>query len=82
LEEIYDRLENLEGKERDRQAQALMQESYEKRFNILIHGLEENVESALENRAQTKESLQIFMKDCLKIEDPTTISIGGFYRLP
>jgi len=46
LEEIYENLENLERKERDRQAEALMQESYDKRFNILIHGLDENVDSA------------------------------------
>jgi len=31
LDEIYDILENLERKKRDRQAQALMQKSYEKR---------------------------------------------------
>jgi len=62
LKEIYERLENLERKERDRQAQALMQESYDKRFNILIHGLDENVESAWENRAQTKKIIQNFIK--------------------
>jgi len=86
LKEIYERQktwkEKLERKERDRQAQALMQESYDKRFNILIPGLDENVESAWKNRAPTKEIIQNFMKDCLKIDDPTTISMIDFHRLP
>jgi len=82
LEKIYDRLESLERKERNRQAQALMQKSYDKRFNTLIHGLEKNVESAWENRAQTKEIIQNFIKNCLKIDDPTPIPMIAFHRLP
>ena len=46
LQKNYDRLETLLAQERDRQANALMKESYEKRMNILIHGLDENLNLA------------------------------------
>ena len=45
FEEIHDRLIKLEAQERERQTHAVMRESYEKRMNILIHGLPENITS-------------------------------------
>ena len=53
LNEAYKRLYYLEGLASERKAQALMQESYEKRFNILLHGLEESDKSAWETRNET-----------------------------
>ena len=41
LEELYERLHYLEYAEKDRRATAIAQESYDKRFNIIFHSLEE-----------------------------------------
>ena len=42
VEEVSERLEILKAKAHDRENKALMLESYEKRFNLLIHGIDEN----------------------------------------
>ena len=51
-----------------------MQESYEKRFNILLHGLEA--------RDETLKIIQIFMREELKIMQSAEIALADFYRLP
>ena len=49
-----------------------MLESYEKRFNLLIHGIiDENLRYAWETQEQTKHLVEDFMKEDLKIEDPS-----------
>ena len=53
LDEAYKQLYYLKGLLCERKAQALMQKSYEKRFNILLHGLEESDMSAWETRDET-----------------------------
>ena len=82
FEEIHDRLKKLEAQERERQTQTVMRESYEKRMNILIHGLPENFTSAWETRETTKSVIYQFMRDGLKIEDPEKISMADYHRLP
>ena len=82
FEKIHDRLKKLEAQERERQTQAVMRESYEKRMNILIHGLSENFTSAWETRETTKSVIYQFMRDGLKIEDPEKITVAGYHRLP
>ena len=82
FEEINDRLKKLEAQERERQMQAVMRESYEKRMNILIHGLPENIASAWETRETTKSIIYLCMRDGLKIEDPQKIIMADYHRLP
>ena len=82
VEEVSERLEILEAKARDRENKALMLESYEKRFNLLIHGIDENLCYAWETREQTKHLVEDFMKEGLKIEDPSKIAMADCHRFP
>ena len=82
VEEVSERLEILEAKARDRENKALMLESYEKRFNLLIHDIDENFRYAWETRLQTKHLVEDFMKEGLKIEDPSKIAMADCHRLP
>ena len=83
LQKIYNRLETLEAQERDRQANALMKESYyEKRMNILIQGLDENFNLAWETRDATKAIIYKFMKEGLNFQVPSDIVMSDFHRLP
>ena len=82
VEEVSEMLEILEAKARDRENKALMLESYEKRFNLLINGIDENFCYAWETREQTKHLAEDFMKEDLKIEDPSKIAMADCHRLP
>ena len=82
VEEVSERLEILEAKARDRENKALMLESYEKRFNLLIHGIDENLRYAWETREQTKHLVEDFMKAGLKIKDSSKIVMADCHRLP
>ena len=82
LDEAFQRLFLLEDLEKERTEQALMQESYDKRFNVLFHGLDEEVNSVWETRIETLEILHQFMRDGLNITDPSNIALADFHRLP
>ena len=82
LEELYEQLHYLEYAEKDRQTTAIMQESYDKRLNVLFHGLEENSNSAWETRDETLKILQNFMKEGLNIANPSQIALADYHRLP
>ena len=82
VEEVSERLKILEAKAHDRKNKGLMLESYEKRFNLLIHGIDENYRYAWETREQTKHLVENFIKEGLKIEDPSKIAMAGCHRLP
>ena len=73
LERLYEQLHYLEDAEKDRQTTAIMQESYDKPFNILFHGLEENSNSLWETRDETLKILQNFMKKGLNIANPSKL---------
>ena len=66
----------------ERKAPALMQESNEKQFNILLHGLEESDKSAWETQNETLKIIQNFMRKGLKKMQPTEIALDDFHRLP
>jgi len=46
----------------------LMQESYNKRLNILIHGIEEDENQVWEKRETTNEKFENFLTDGLNID--------------
>jgi len=50
----------------------LQNEAYSKRFNLLVHGLPENHDSAWETREEKTEIFKTFLAEGLKIEDPKT----------
>jgi len=56
-------------------------ESYSKHFNILIHGVDELKEVAVETKKQTKEIFEQFLGNALEI-DPQSIGIVDVHRLP
>ena len=58
----------------------LMKESYSKRNNILIHGLPET--EAWESREKSLIIFQEFIREGLKIADPSFISVVDVHRLP
>ena len=58
-----------------------MQESYQKRMNIPVHGIEEDQECAWETRQKTAEKFDHFSCDALKM-DPDDVEIEEIHRLP
>ena len=80
--DLKKRICELEQQQADQFAKEVMQESYEKRLNILIHELEETEESAWEKREITLQLIQDFMKCALQIKDPSTILLADYHRLP
>ena len=82
FDELLQRLTFLEDYKLAQERNAVMQESYEKRFNILIHGLEEKCDSAWETPDETLQIVHNFMNEGLKIEQPTDVAIVDCHRLP
>ena len=60
----------------------LANELYDKRLNILIHGIEENIETALETRTETEKKVREFLNLALKIPSSHAIAISDAHRLP
>ena len=61
---------------------AVMQESYDKRLNILIHGIKEDNDSPWEKHDTTVTKFQEFLEKGLKIDDPEDIEFVDIHRLP
>ena len=51
-----------------------MKESYDKRLNILIHGIKEDKNQAWEKRDETVKKFQNFLENELKIQDPQDVN--------
>ena len=82
LAEIEKRLQTLEKVKNEQETNLVMQESYEKRLNILIHGLEENPTLAWEKVDETRKIVENFLSDGLQISNPSSISFVDLHRLP
>ena len=65
---LEDKIGVLEGFKIQIQKAQLMQESYEKRLNILIHSLKEDKSNAWEKREDTIYKFKTFLKTGLKID--------------
>ena len=68
-------IEALDHFKENYEKKLVMQESYDKRLNILIHGVTEEKEKTLEK-------FQDFLKNGLKIEHPMDIEYVDIHRLP
>lgn len=79
---LNQKIEALEEFRSEYERDAIMQESYNKRLNVIIHGVKEDVGKAWETRAETIEKFQNFVKDGLQIEDPDDIELVDIHRLP
>ena len=83
LEELRLRLLHVpENFKKDQEACAVMKESYEKRLNILIHGVQESPVNTWERPDETLAHVYNFMKAGLKIKDRTDITLADCHRLP
>ena len=80
LENFKFRLLSIDQQQITQQTKDIMQESYDKRLNLFIHGIEEP--DAWETLEKTKKLIHNFMKDGLLIDDPSTISFADYHRLP
>ena len=60
---------------------AIMQESYNKRLNVLIHGIKEDEGNAWEKREATVQKFKSFLNDGLNI-NPDDIELVDIHRLP
>jgi len=59
-----------------------MQEAYNNRLNILIHGIKEDGDNIWEKRDKTIEKFQDFLIQGLKIEYPDDVEFFDIHRLP
>ena len=81
LADVKKRLRKLDKFQIDAKKAALMQDSYNKRLNILIHGVEENERSVWENHEETLQKFENFLTKALDI-DPDNVEIAGIHRPP
>ena len=81
FDELCSRVKYLEDVADKAKREALQQESYNKRLNLLIHGVEETEGSIWEKKSETQIKLNEFLKDGLKI-DPITLPLADMHRLP
>ena len=81
LQKVMVRLEKLEESKNVQEIANVMQESYEKRFNILIHGIAETTDSSWENPGQTTALVRTFLTDGLLIQEPESVAFVTCHRL-
>ena len=66
-----------------RTAQELLErEIYDKRFNLLIHGIKEDTESAFETKCESEAKLKQFLQNGLKIPNFHAVDVADMHRLP
>ena len=78
---VKERLRKLEKFQIDAEKAALMQDSYNKRLNILFHGVEENERSVWENHEETLQKFENFLTKALDI-NPDNVEIADIHCLP
>ena len=72
----------LNRSEQQKNPKNLMQESYDQRLNLLIHGLEESNKTDWEIRESTQETIYEFFQKGLQIKKPRFIQIIYCHQLP
>ena len=78
---LSNRILDAETLKTDFKKAEVMRENYEKRINILIHGIEEDTKSVWESNIETRHKFNNFISGALKL-DPTAIAIADIHRLP
>ena len=82
MQEKVDKLEKLiKTYEEAALRKNLFKEIYSKRFNLIIHGIEEEKNVAWEGREKTERLLNEFFTEGLQV-NPHEIGIADFHRLP
>ena len=78
LQSAVDKLQEFKIQHENNQ---IMQESYNKRLNLLIHGIQEDDKQVWEKRDVTISKFENFLKNGLKIK-PDDIEVADIHRLP
>ena len=63
------RIQKIVTQQNTQEVKEVMQESYDKRLNVLLHGIEEDGDSVWETRDVTLRKIHDFMKEGLQIVD-------------
>ena len=82
LNELHLKIRKIEQQQVDQLTKDVMQESYEKRFNLLINGIEETDTSVWEKRETTLQLVQDLMKRGLQIKNLSALMLADYHRLP
>ena len=86
INNVADKMKTLNhslNKFQKRTAQELLEkEIYDKRFNLLIHGIEENTESAWETKWESENKFKQFLQNGLKIPNFQAVAVADVHRLP
>ena len=61
---------------------ALINELYSKKFNLLIYGKKENEQNVWETKTEFGKLVYDFMRDVLLLKNPETIKLADVHRLP
>ena len=80
LDILDDKMREFEKCKSDYEKTAIMQESYSKRLNVLIHGIEEDESNTWEKPEETGQKFETFLNDGLNI-DPDDIKLVDIHRL-
>ena len=81
FDEMKARVAHLEELAENARKEALQYESYSKRLNLLIHGLDETTNTVWESKAETSATFNSFLKEGLDL-DPNSITLVDAHRLP
>ena len=81
FEDLLDCIIDLENQAERAKRDSLQRESYCKRFNLLIHGLDESKDSPWEPNAETQIIFNEFLTQGLHL-DPIEIPLVDIHRLP
>ena len=86
METVTDQILQLEGHLRKFKAETekdlLAVELYDKRLNILIHGIDESIDIAWETRTETEKKIRESLNQDLKISSSHAVAISAAHRLP
>ena len=82
FQQLKDKLTVLENFKSNYEKAQIMQETYDKRLNILIHGMKENSDSPWEKHEKSLDKFHDFLKNGLQIENPDAVEVVDIHRLP
>ena len=82
IEEQKERIVFLETFKLNYENTKIMQESYDERLNILVHGVKEDSDNVWEKRDKTIKKFEQFLPNGLKITDPNDVEYVDIHRLP
>ena len=75
------RIQKIVTQQNAQEVKEVMQESYDKRLNVLLHGIEEDGDSMWKTRDVTLQKIQDFMQESLQIVDLTSTTFTDYHRL-